>query len=70
MIIFPCILYAYEYNDDHFITLYKNSINLQSNQTGEALEDVYIEAADAVVGQVSGVNTEKDVWFISSIFQT
>lgn len=33
--------------------IHKNTNNLQFDQTGEALEDVYIETADAVVGQVS-----------------
>lgn len=31
----------------------KNTDDLQSDQTGEALEDVYIKTADAVIGQVS-----------------
>lgn len=36
----------------HNLYIRKSTNDLQSDQTGEALEDVYVETADAVVGQV------------------
>lgn len=54
----------------HHSYIHKKSNDLQSGQTGEALEDVDVKTADAVVGQVSVAHTEKEgFWFISSTFQ-
>ena len=46
--------------------------DLQPDETAEALEDIGVQTADAVVGQVSEKHTEKKKkvsWFISSPFQ-
>ncbi len=43
----------------HYLYIDKKSHDLQSGQTGEALEDVYVETADAVIGQVSAAQNRK-----------
>ena len=45
------------------------AVYLQSDQIGEALEDVHVETADAVVGQVPVVHRKQSFWLISSTFQ-
>lgn len=44
-----------------YFIYFKNAEDLQSDQTGEALEDIYVQAADAVVGQVSETQGGKKV---------
>jgi len=48
---------------------YVHEKDSQSDQTAEALEDVYVETADAVVGQVPVVQREKRLLFTSSTVQ-
>lgn len=48
----------------------KDTNDLQSVEIGEALEDVHVETADAVVGQISEAQRQTQFWFIPSITQT